>query len=77
MLDGILLEKQGTPAVVIVTEPFVETGREMAADWGVPDYRFLAIPHPIANLDEAGLDARADAVVGQVEEMIRKGQAPE
>ena len=77
MLDGILLEKAGIPAVSIVTEPFVETGREMASDWGVPDYRFLAIPHPIANLSEEELDARADAVLGQVLDLLRKGQAAE
>ena len=56
MLDGILLEKAGIPAVSIVTDPFVETGREMATDWGVPEYRFLSIPHPIANLTEAEMD---------------------
>lgn len=74
MLDGILLEKAGIPAVSIVTEPFGPTGKAMAASHGVPDYRFLAMPHPIANLTEAELDARADALMPQVVDLLQRGQ---
>jgi hypothetical protein len=74
VLDGILLEKAGIPTVSIVTTPFVSTGREMAGDWGVPGFRFLDIPHPIANLGDAELDRRADAVVGAVVDLLLKGQ---
>ena len=74
MLDGILLEKAGVPAVSIVTTPFVPTGREMASDWGVPEYRFLDIPHPIANLSDAELERRADEVLGAVIDLLLKGQ---
>ena len=77
MLDGILLEKAGVPAVSIVTEPFRETGVEMAVSWGVPEYRFLDMPHPIANLTEEELDARADALVPKVEQLLKEGQASE
>lgn len=66
MLDGIKLERAGIPAVSIVTDLFVDTGREMAASHGVPDYRFLVMPHPIANLTEDELNAAADDLVGQV-----------
>jgi len=66
VLDGILLEKAGIPAVSIVTEPFRITGQEMAASWGVPDYRFLDMPHPIANLSQAVLDERADQLVESI-----------
>ena len=74
MLDGILLEKAGVPAVSIVTTPFIPTGRAMAADWGVPEYRFLDIPHPIANLSDQELDRRADEVIERVIELIQNGQ---
>ena len=70
MLDGILLEKAGIPAVSIVTEPFRVTGQEMASSWGVPDYRFLDMPHPIANLTDAALDAQADDLVKRVVETL-------
>lgn len=75
MLDGILLEKAGIPAVSIVTEPFTPTGHAMAESHGVPNYRFLAMPHPIANLTDAELNARADVLVAQVLDLLQKGQA--
>ena len=71
MLDGILLEKAGIPAVSIITEPFTPTGQEMAAGWGVPDYRFVVMPHPIANLTGPELEARADALTGQVVRLLQ------
>ena len=74
MLDGILLEKAGIPAVSIVTEPFVPTGREMAKTWGVEDYRFLVMPHPLANLTEEELDAQADDLLERVLKLLQEGQ---
>ena len=66
MLDAILFERAGVPAVAIVTEPFRATGEAMATSWGVPGYRFLEVPHPIANLSDKQLDERADRLVEQV-----------
>ncbi len=77
MLDGILLEKAGIPAVSIITEPFRATGREMATNWGVPDYRFVEMPHPISNLTEDELNQRADNLVEQVLGLLKVGQSPE
>ncbi len=70
MLDGILFERKGVPSASIVTDPFVATGRAMAEAWGVRDYRFLAMPHPTANLTEEGLDQRARGIVPQVVELL-------
>ena len=74
MLDGILLERQGIPAISIVTDAFVETGNIMASNWGLPGFRFLSVPHPVANLNDEELDQRADDVVNQVVELLKKGQ---
>jgi len=71
VLDGIKLERAGIPAVSIVTHLFVETGAEMAASHGVPEYQFLVTPHPIANLTEEQLDATADKLTGEVVEFLR------
>ena len=60
MLDAILMEEQGVPAIAVVTTPFRNTGEAMAASWGKPGYPFLDTPHPIANLTDADLDRRAD-----------------
>ena len=74
MLDGILFEKAGLPAVSIVTAPFRITGVTMAGNWGVPDYRFLEIPHPIANLNDDELDDRVDGVIEAVISLWLNGQ---
>ena len=75
MLDGIVLEKAGVPSATIVTEPFEVTGRAMAAQWGLPYYRFLAMPHPIASLTDAELERRAREIVSDVAKLLLQGQA--
>lgn len=70
MLDGILFEKRGVPAASIVTDVFEATGRAMAEAWGVPDYKFLAMPHPIANLTEEQLHQRAQEMVPQIVDIL-------
>ncbi|HKZ06624.1 MAG TPA: hypothetical protein VJU81_14240 [Methylomirabilota bacterium] len=74
MLDGILFEKNGVPSASIVTDVFQATGRAMAQSWGLPAYKFLAMPHPIANLSEAQLDQRAREIAPQVVKLILEGQ---
>ena len=74
MLDGIVLEKAGVPSASIVTDVFELTGRAMAEQWGVPAYRFLLMPHPIANLTEAELDQRAREIAPQVVKLLLEGQ---
>ena len=74
MLDGILFEKVGVPAASIITDVFDATARAMAQSWGVPDYKYLAMPHPIANLTEAQLDQRAREIAPDVVKLILQGQ---
>ena len=66
------MEKAGIPTVSIVTEPFRVTGEEMAKTWGVPEYRFLDMPHPIANLTEEALDEQADKLLKSVVDLFIK-----
>lgn len=70
MLDGILFEKHGVPAASIVTDVFEATGRAMAEAWGVPTYKFLAMPHPIANLSEEELEQRAREIVPDIVDIL-------
>ena len=74
MLDGILLEKNAVPAASIITDVFEKTGRAMAEQWGVPTYKFLMMPHPIANLTEAELDQRAREMAPEVARLLLEGQ---
>lgn len=75
MLDGLKLEQRGIPTAAIVTELFVATARAMADRWGVTDYRFLVTEHPIANLTDAELDARADRLVDRVIAFFAPGRS--
>jgi hypothetical protein len=74
VLDGIVLEKNGMPSASIITDVFDRTGRAMAEQWGVPHYKYLAMPHPIANLTEAQLDQRAREIVPEVVKLLLQGQ---
>lgn len=70
VLDGILLEKEKIPSASIITHVFVNTGRAMAKQWSVPDYKFLVMQHPIANLPEEELRAKARAIVPEIVELL-------
>jgi hypothetical protein len=74
VLDSIVFEQHGVPSASIVTEVFKVTGRAMARSWGLPDFKFIAMPHPIANLTPAQLDARAAAVLPEVVALLLEGQ---
>ncbi len=74
MLDGIVFEKAGIPAASIVTDVFEGTGRAMAVAWGVPNYKFLALPHPIANLTDAQLEQRAREIAPEIVKLLLQGQ---
>jgi hypothetical protein len=70
VLDGIVFEKRGLPAASIITDVFEATGRAMAEAWGVPDYKYFAMPHPIANLTEEQLDQRARESVPEIVDIL-------
>ncbi len=74
MLDGILLEKNAVPSASIITDVFEKTGRAMAEQWGVPTYKFLMMPHPIANLTEVELDRRAREMAPEIVKLLLQGQ---
>ena len=70
-----MFEQHGVPSASIVTDVFIATGKAMARTWGVPEFRFLTMQHPIANLTDAELDDRAAAIVPEVVNLLLKGQA--
>lgn len=46
----------------------------MARTWGLPEFRFVMMPHPIANLTPEQLDQRAREITPQVIDLLREGQ---
>lgn len=46
----------------------------MARLWGVPGFRFVTMPHPLANLPPAAIGERADALTEKVLVLLEEGQ---
>ena len=74
MLDSRVFEQQGVPSASIITDVFKLTGEAMANAWGLRNFRFLSMPHPIANLTDAELDQRARDIVPEVVRLLLEGQ---
>jgi hypothetical protein len=72
VLDALMFEERGIPGVALVTEPFRQTGTAMATTWGLPSFRFLCVPHPIAILGDKDLDERADGLVPLVVDLVTR-----
>ena len=77
MHDGIEIDDRGTPAAVIVTEPFIPTVQAIADIRALPDYRYAVIEHPLGSLNEAELRPRAKAAVAQIAAILLGKQTVE
>jgi hypothetical protein len=74
LLDAVILERAGIPAIAIVTDAFNATAREMAELWGVPNFRFVMMPHPLASLAPRDIDQHCDVLLGKVVTLLQEGQ---
>ncbi|VXA90865.1 UGSC family (seleno)protein [Citricoccus sp. K5] len=70
VLDGIIFERHGLPAVSIVSDSFLMSGQAMASLQGFPGYDFLAATHPIASLSAEELKGRAEELIAGVERIL-------
>ena len=59
----MLIESEGTPATVLITEPFQGIVASHAAKLGAPGYHSLVVPHPIWSRDPDALRALAGQLV--------------
>jgi hypothetical protein len=74
LLDAVILEKAGIPAIPIVTDAFESTAKEMAELWGVPDFKFVMMPHPLASLTPDQIDTYAQNLIDKVLSLLQEGQ---
>ncbi len=65
MHDGISFEQYGKRAIVLCTEPFEVTARNMARMLGMEDYPFVMVRHPIGSLNAEEVSGRAAAAYAQ------------
>jgi hypothetical protein len=47
--DGVSFEQLGKRAIVVCTEPFEVTVKNIARMLGLPDYPFVMVEHPIGS----------------------------
>jgi hypothetical protein len=60
-----MIEERGTPATVLITEPFQAVVASSAAKLGAPGYHSLVVPHPIWGKDETELRELARSIAAQ------------
>ena len=65
MHDGISFEQLGKRAVVLCTEPFEVTAKNIARIMGLATYPFLLVQHPIGSCTRPELKARAEVAYQQ------------
>lgn len=66
-----MLERAGVPAVSICTDAFAAPARAMADMYGLPDFEPVMIPHPIASLSQAEIDAKVRPVIAAVVRILK------
>jgi hypothetical protein len=59
----VKIELEGTPATVLITEPFQGVVATNAAKLGAPGYHFLTVPHPVWGKNEEELRELARRVL--------------
>jgi len=58
-----MMEERGTPATVVITEPFQTIIASHAAKLGAPGFHAVVVPHPVYGKTEAELRELASAMV--------------
>ncbi|MBP8310204.1 MAG: hypothetical protein KAY46_23210 [Burkholderiaceae bacterium] len=73
MHDGISFEQLGKRAVVLCTEPFEVTAKNIARIMGLATYPFLLVQHPIGSCTRPELKARAEVAYQQALAILLEG----
>jgi hypothetical protein len=65
-----MAERQGVPAIGVMTTRFASAAELMCRVLGMPDYKFAVIAHPISSASDDQLAAYARATVEQARELL-------
>ena len=71
--DGVAFEGRGVPAAVICSDAFVVTTDAMARLRGVPGYRYVTTPHPVAVLTPDEVRERAERALPEIVALLTGG----
>ena len=75
MHDGISFEQLGKRAVVLCTEPFEVTAKNIARIMGLAEYPFMMVQHPIGSCTTDELKQRAEVAYQQAVGILLNGQS--
>ena len=65
-----MAERQGVPAIGVMTTQFASSAELMSRVLGMPDYRFVVIEHPISSASDETLAEYARATIDQARELL-------
>ncbi len=66
MHDTVYFEIEKKPAVAIASTEFGDAAKTQAKALGMPDARYLLVPHPIQDATGYQIREKADAIVDDV-----------
>ena len=72
MHDSVWFEVNRKPAVMIASDVFVDAAEKQATALGLPELRRVFVAHPIQDATDDEMRARADAIVEQVIDALKK-----
>jgi hypothetical protein len=72
--DAITAERQGVPAIGVMTTRFISAAEMMSRVLGMPNYKFVTIGHPISSASQETLVEYARVTVGQARQLLLSGQ---
>jgi hypothetical protein len=70
--DSVWFEVNRKPSVMIASDVFVDAAEKQAAALGLPEVRRVFVPHPIQDATDDEMRAKADAIVEQVIDALKK-----
>jgi hypothetical protein len=70
VMDGVEFETNGTPVAVICSDAFRGSADAIAGLRGLPGYRYVTTPHPVAVLTPAEVRARAERALPEVVSLL-------
>jgi hypothetical protein len=70
--DGISFEQLGKRAIVLCTEPFEVTAKNIARMLSLPNFPFLLVQHPIGSCTLPEIKARAEVAYEQALPILTK-----
>ena len=73
--DGVAFERHGIPAAVICSDAYRVTADAMADHAGMPGYRYVTTPHPVAVLGPDEVRERARQCLKDVVTLITSGRS--